>query len=1102
MAGAFAAPAMAQDAQATGTTAAPADSTEVVVVGVRRSLKTSQQIKRDADTIVDSITSTDIGAFPDKSVAEALQRVAGITVSRFAATTDTAHFSAEPTGVIVRGLSQVRSEFNGRDTFSANSSRGLSWGDVSPELMSGVDSYKNETASMIEGGIAGTINLRTRLPFDQKGRLLALSADVAYNDLSKATTPDVSAIYSNRWDTDGGEFGFLINGAYSSVKTRSQGEQLSRDGVFGPGVFDSGYTYLPTRATDRDNVYDRKRHGIAAAAQWQNHDHTLLATLQYNDSTYDQTFNEKFVGAQFFGTWQQSVSTVFDNAFPERVLPAPGSGGFTFDDQGIFQSGTMTGPFVNSTGDAIGRDGQGATLIHQCAYWNGDLPGQEATQATCGRLATPLNTGTRFQDNKESTQDTSFNLKWDVSDKLHLGFDVQYVNSTVTNYDMEAALQTWADVALNMKGPDGHPTMAFSSPDNIHFTDGGKLDNAGDYHIDYLMDHIEDSKGHELATKFDLEYDLGDGWLNSLQAGVRYSDREQTIQWSTYNWSSISDGVWSNASTAPVVDSNGVVLTAGSGGNNNYHQLDTNYPITSTVYPQNAFDVYSFGSELMGSKGLLSSNQFVFLNPALVANQKALAAAFGAPSLGWTDPNSPTGYEGWVPVCERITNLPNSCFTPSEYNKVSEKTLAGYLELKFGGADKTIFNGVTVSGNAGVRWVQTEDDVEGYIQFPNGGAVSACDLTSAGHAPPERQTGCLFQDGATNIRNAVAFGDNGYAPNNSDKDHINWLPSFNLKLGLNDQWILRFAASRAMSRPDMGYLRSYVTIGAPTWDPNCNSTSNCVQTAGVTTDLVPQFTATSGNPLLKPMTADQFDLSVEDYFASVGSFTFDIFYKKFHNYIQLGQQHIQYTNNGVTEDAIVQMPLNQDGASVRGFEVAYQRFFDFLPGFWSGFGVQANYTHLNNTGVNNSTLNSTNAGTPIPQNSSNGSSSYDSINPHSLEGLSDDSYNIIGMYEKGPWAARLAYNWRSKYLLSALDCCVGLPIWNDAEGQLDGSLRYKVNDNIEVSLEGSNLLNTETVLEQQVSGDFGNGNVRPTVLAPDAWFRNDRRVQVGIRLKY
>src|SRR3546814_4047240 len=112
---------------------------DIVVMGIRKNLEAAQNRKRNADTVVDSITAEDIGSFPDKSVAEALQRVHGITVIRFAGTDDTSHFSVEPSGVVIRGLNQVRSEFNGRDTFSANSSRGLSWQDISLALLGGID---------------------------------------------------------------------------------------------------------------------------------------------------------------------------------------------------------------------------------------------------------------------------------------------------------------------------------------------------------------------------------------------------------------------------------------------------------------------------------------------------------------------------------------------------------------------------------------------------------------------------------------------------------------------------------------------------------------------------------------------------------------------------------------------------------------------------------------------------------------------------------------------------------------------------------------------------------------------------------------------------
>jgi outer membrane receptor for ferrienterochelin and colicin len=92
---------------------------EITVTGIRQSLANAQNIKRNSDTVVDAITAQDIGALPDRSVTEALQRVPGVAMNRFAGSNDPDHFSVEGSGVVVRGLNYVRSEFNGRDTFSA-----------------------------------------------------------------------------------------------------------------------------------------------------------------------------------------------------------------------------------------------------------------------------------------------------------------------------------------------------------------------------------------------------------------------------------------------------------------------------------------------------------------------------------------------------------------------------------------------------------------------------------------------------------------------------------------------------------------------------------------------------------------------------------------------------------------------------------------------------------------------------------------------------------------------------------------------------------------------------------------------------------------------
>src|SRR5690606_11519258 len=125
------------------------DLDTVQVTGVRGSLTKAHIIKETTDQIVDSIVAEDIGKLPDNNVAEALQRISGVQITRN---------KGEGSSIMVRGLTQVRSELNGRDIFTANSDRALSWEDVPAELLGGVDVYKNPNAELIEGGLGGLVN--------------------------------------------------------------------------------------------------------------------------------------------------------------------------------------------------------------------------------------------------------------------------------------------------------------------------------------------------------------------------------------------------------------------------------------------------------------------------------------------------------------------------------------------------------------------------------------------------------------------------------------------------------------------------------------------------------------------------------------------------------------------------------------------------------------------------------------------------------------------------------------------------------------------------------------------------------------------------------
>jgi TonB-dependent receptor len=331
----------------------------------------------------------------------------------------------------------------------------------------------------------------------------------------------------------------------------------------------------------------------------------------------------------------------------------------------------------------------------------------------------------------------------------------------------------------------------------------------------------------------------------------------------------------------------------------------------------------------------------------------------------------------------------------------------------------------------------------------------------------------------------------------STADHKNWLPSLNVKFDLNDDWVLRFAGSKAMSRPDIGNMKNFVRIGKtlPEAD-NANDPLWIKDSSGTITGANVIYRGDAQNPYLKPVIATQFDVTLEYYFGDPGSLTFALFQKSFDDYIQFGVYDRAETNNGETMVSQIRGPLNGEGAKITGFEIAFQRFFDFLPAPFDGIGVQSNYTHINNQGITNSNVtNVGGSGTTITsQTGTDGNG--DAVKVNRLEGLSDDSYTIIGMYEKGDWSARMAYSWRSEYMVTAIDCCVAYPIWNEPYGQVDGSLTWNMTDSMQFTLQVSNLLNEETILRQQVENAVDGG-----LTMPNAWFQNDRRFTLGFRYR-
>ncbi|MDR6113103.1 MULTISPECIES: TonB-dependent receptor [unclassified Sphingomonas] len=199
-------------ASTTGLEDDQADPRDIVVTGYRASLGSAQAIKRNSDAILDAIVAQDIGKLPDNTAAESLARVTGIQVSRY---------SDEVTQVLVRGLPDVATTFNGRDIFTAENRR-AALQDFPSGALAGLEVYKSGTADLLEPGLAGLINVRSRRPFDfEKGLTIAGGVRGTYNDQSKKFDPLGNLQISQRADTAIGEIGWLINAAYTQAQYRN-----------------------------------------------------------------------------------------------------------------------------------------------------------------------------------------------------------------------------------------------------------------------------------------------------------------------------------------------------------------------------------------------------------------------------------------------------------------------------------------------------------------------------------------------------------------------------------------------------------------------------------------------------------------------------------------------------------------------------------------------------------------------------------------------------------------------------------------------------------------------------------------------------------------
>ncbi|MBU2588629.1 MAG: TonB-dependent receptor [Alphaproteobacteria bacterium] len=1063
---ALASPAIAQDASADeppaeDVAAAEPAAGEIIVSGFRAALQSAQNIKRNADTFVDVITAEDIGALPDRSVAEALQRVPGVNIGRFEKPSDPDRFSVEGTGVIVRGLPFVRSELNGRDIFSATGGTVLSFNDVSPELLGRVEVFKNLTADMVEGGIAGTVNLVTRKPLDRRGTHIAGTIEGNYGDLAEEWSPGVSFNGSTTFETGAGSFGVQFGYANSELVSRTDASQLGDPCFRAPSLDGPCIRVVPVNSGgfDGDPVFDEANFPPAGSVVVPKGAGVRTTELERDREAFSGVLQYESPGGDFLVTFEWlRAETSFDTdeaaaialVNDDLLFPVPAAGStFEFDENGIFQRGILSQRIGDAFATPFGRGGIPLELL-------------------------------RFQRFTDSTtEDFSIDIDWSVTDRFRVNFEAQRIDSDLEQDSIIGTMSTWANVAIDARrstpqveflAPPGSPSDFFTSGENTFFW--------------FLLDSKARNEGQLDSLRLDAEYDISDeGFFKTAKFGARWSDRDRVTRDTNFStWGNLSAPWTGRAGCAPWNAGPGCAATGGFQPGRFFTGLPgQDFAIAGGAFVDDFPDAanlrtpFDDGFQRGSAPAPLPGGGFFFGGDDLLGEYLSGLSEEQAREIN-TFSQTPNPFFG---VNNRTFNnavtgevTPCDPFCTPEISAVSEITRAAYGRIDYG---TDFSNGWKLIGNFGLRYVETEVKTAGIIGFPNGaffddvgaggngdGVVQVSEVEeSCGRAPPGNIPGFCGLSPARLAEFAAAHTGE-VVIDDRDVTFDNWLPSFNALLDVGGGLLFRGAVSKGLSRPDLGAFRSGGAIGDNTGD----------LLAGGTLETGPLFQLSTGNRNLRPIESWNYDLSIEWYFDRVGSLTLNGFIKDISGIVDNGFALVNFVSPGGSSlDVEVNGPVNSQNGTLKGVEIAYQQTYDFLPGVLSGLGTQLTYTYVDGGGFSNTDL----AGTLGP---------FAPGQP--LAGISKSTINATLFYEKDWLSARAAYNWRSAFLITPRDDIFPFsPIWGESTGQLDASIFVTVMDGVKLGVQGVNLLDEVTRTSQVI--DFDGTRVTRSA------FRNDRR---------
>lgn len=518
--------ALAQDNQQppAAETDAVQSGEDIVVTGLRQSLKTSVAIKRNASEVVDSITADDIGKLPDPNVAETLSRVPGVQAYRFGG--EASSPVGNGSGLTIRGLTgQTGSRVDGRSYFTAGG-REFNIEGASPGMVAGVNVYKNPSADHIEGAIGGLVDIRTRRPFDFRGTVTTAAIGGRYNDLAKTTGPDLFGLVSTRFDTGIGEMGLLLSGSFSKTFNRSDnnpgnGGISLRRAIRADSAEYAANTSLDRSYLGRSDVTYLADVSTAQALALTAEQRAALITTVGQNATVNQEDIQRTRTA-YNAAWQWRPSPTLEIHVEGLYTDYLYHQNYRFlnpADSRYVQGLTTTAFQVDEA--LANRNSNGGT--------NELLAGQRLASGTF--LGSSFTTTGGGENRRYTTYVVAGGAKWTPSDRLEVGLDASYVKADQYQDNRSVVLSPasagarWDITRDLLREPHG---FSFTGPD---------VSAPGTWAYNNYSNGLHQTFDDDgLALALDARYKL-DGILRAVRIGGRYATQNDSYR--NYSFSGV-----------------------------------------------------------------------------------------------------------------------------------------------------------------------------------------------------------------------------------------------------------------------------------------------------------------------------------------------------------------------------------------------------------------------------------------------------------------------------------------------------------------------------------------------------------------------------------